>query len=43
VTIYNITPELVSPGYFFISPYQQIQDGPMIYDNDGVSPEAHAS
>ena len=28
--------ELVAPGYFFISPYDQVQEGPYIYDNDGV-------
>jgi hypothetical protein len=38
VTIYNHDPALVTPGYFFISPYQQVQDTPHIYDNDGVSP-----
>jgi hypothetical protein len=36
VTIFNITPEKVTPGYFFIAPYQQIQDVPHIYDNYGV-------
>jgi hypothetical protein len=36
VTIYNHIPDLVTPGYFFTSPYQQVQDTPLIYDNDGV-------
>jgi hypothetical protein len=37
VTIYEHNPDLVTPGYFFISPYQQVQETPLIYDNDGVS------
>jgi hypothetical protein len=37
VTLYNHIPDLVTPGYFFIAPYQQLQETPLIYDNDGVS------
>ena len=37
VTIHEHDPDRVTPGYFFISPYQQIQETLHIYDNDGVS------
>jgi hypothetical protein len=37
VTIYKHVPHLATPGYFFVSPYQQVQETPLIYDNDGVS------
>lgn len=37
VTIYENNADLVTPGYFFVSPYQQIQETPHIYDNNGVS------
>ena len=37
VTIYNHVPHLATPGYFFVSPYQQVQETPLIYNNDGVS------
>jgi hypothetical protein len=36
LTIINQTQELVTPGYIFIAPYQAYQEGPYIYDNDGV-------
>ena len=37
ITIYENRRDLVTPGYFFLAPYQQVQETPHIYDNDGVS------
>jgi hypothetical protein len=37
VTILEYKPELVAQGYYFIAPYQQIQETVHIYDNDGAS------
>ena len=41
VTIFERKPELVAPGYYFVSPYQQIQESVHIYDNDGVKTSAN--
>jgi len=30
-------PEKLAPGYYFVAPYQQIQESVHIYDNNAVS------
>ncbi|KAK5199015.1 hypothetical protein LTR99_001054 [Exophiala xenobiotica] len=34
LTVFDRVPEKQAPGYYFVSPYQQIQEGVHIYDND---------
>ncbi|KIW48141.1 uncharacterized protein PV06_00760 [Exophiala oligosperma] len=34
LTVFTRIPEKQSPGYYFVSPYQQIQESVHIYDND---------
>lgn len=36
VTILERKPDLVAPGYYFLAPYQQIQESVHIYDNNGA-------
>ena len=42
VSVDQIDPELLSAGYFFLSPYQSDRGIPHIYDNDGVCVERQA-
>ncbi len=37
LTVFDRLPEKQAPGYYFVSPYQQIQESVHIYDNDAVS------
>jgi hypothetical protein len=37
LTVELSKPELLTPGYFFFGSYQSDQDGPLMYDNNGVS------
>ncbi|KIX02922.1 uncharacterized protein Z518_08865 [Rhinocladiella mackenziei CBS 650.93] len=34
LSVFRITPEKLAPGYYFVSPYQQVQETVHIYDND---------
>ena len=36
LTVFRQTREKQAPGYYFVAPYQQIQESVHIYDNDAV-------